>query len=169
MADKYDLPRLRDAAATKFKENCNPQTNPQEFINAIYTVDNNTAQQDETLWKIILPKMQANISKLSESPAFVKLVTIDMPRLAVHLFKQLDPSAATFTVPPANLPTKPLKREAPGDLSDGEDDDYSGSDAENRLSTHASQLRAASRGGRGPRGMPRRGGEHIMGPGRRLG
>lgn len=165
MADQYDFPRLRDAAAMKFKDFCNPQNDVEEFIDAIYAVENNTSPLDRTLWNILFPKIKSNILQLLASPNFVKLTTVDMPLLAVQLMGGLDPSApfGTGSVPPVTLPTRPSAHH--GDAQDQEfDDDDQGSVPGQQAGNPSVGFR--QRMSRSARKQPPRGG---MGPGRRLG
>jgi hypothetical protein len=163
-ADKYDFPRLRDAAANKFKDACNPQDDVEAFVNAVYLIDRNTTPTDRTLWNIVLPKMKANISKLCESANFIKLATVDMPHLAVHLFRQLDPVPSTAAGPVPG----PGQGGAGGRTNNG-DHEYESSDDNADLSIPSPSGYSARP--RDPRtGRPiQTARKRNMGPGHRLG
>lgn len=110
IADKYDFDPLRKVAARKLDECCDPKHNSNDFIQAIYAIDSNTAPNDNGLWNVVIPKIKANIATLSTSPDFLKMATVDVPDLSVVLFQSLDKSttpvfrSTPFEQPPSSEP-----------------------------------------------------------------
>lgn len=104
IADKYSFDPLRKVAIRVLSETCDPAQNPADFIAAIYAIDTNTAPNDLSLWNIVIPKIKAAISVLCESPDFLKMITRDIPDLAVVLLRSLDKSSvAVFRSTPFEL------------------------------------------------------------------
>ncbi|KAK4545961.1 hypothetical protein LTR36_002525 [Oleoguttula mirabilis] len=75
IADKYDVPPLRDLAAQKLRSVCQPATNLDDYISAIQTADELTNPKDTTLWEILIPKMIENIGVLLADPRSREVIT----------------------------------------------------------------------------------------------
>ncbi|KAK4893938.1 hypothetical protein LTR27_007744 [Elasticomyces elasticus] len=79
IADKYDVPGLRDLAAAKLTRILVPvQYSVKLFCAALIAIDEYTA--DNTLWDIVVPKILTNISWLVNCEEFFELVQ-EMPVL----------------------------------------------------------------------------------------
>lgn len=139
--------------------------NSNNFIAAIYAIDANTAPNDPSLWNVVIPKMKSNIMTLTNAPGFLKMVTVDIPDLAVVLFQSLDQSTtAVFRstrvlLAPAALPSS-VDNKASGTNEHGDGGDDDGEDDEMDVGMGM---------GPGGRAAPKRRGGPYRGQGRRLG
>ncbi|KAI5361902.1 Putative BTB/POZ domain-containing protein [Septoria linicola] len=87
-ADKYDIEPLRKQAAKRLEQVLDPQ-DVNTFIETLRAIDENTA--DETLWEIVTPVLQANMSTLLKSGEFQEMLQ-DMKALTFRLLALLDPT-----------------------------------------------------------------------------
>ena len=62
MAVQYDVELLRRHATNRFQAVFDPLNNIDDFVSAIYAVDECTA--DRTLWEVVEPTIKANMAML---------------------------------------------------------------------------------------------------------
>lgn len=87
LADKYDVPPLRQLAARRLNDVCDPTKDIDEFAAVIRVTDACTVES--TLWDILLLKAKANITMLLEDESFQELV-METPSLTLPLLRMLD-------------------------------------------------------------------------------
>jgi hypothetical protein len=92
IADKYDVPKLQQLAAKKFKGVCILNDNADDvndFVGTINLVQECANPNDRTLWDILLPVIESNISCLLKSKEFRGYV-LDNPELNITLLSMLE-------------------------------------------------------------------------------
>ncbi|KAK5113317.1 hypothetical protein LTR85_010934 [Meristemomyces frigidus] len=88
IADKYDVSPLRAMAAQKLTSVADPGPEGLEnFIAAIYAIDECCNPKDATLWNIVSPKIVANIDALADDERFFALIQ-ELPALNKALLKR---------------------------------------------------------------------------------
>lgn len=120
IADKYDVPQLQQLAAQKFGKVCAPVSDIDDFIAALCAVDGATNPADNTLWKVVLPIIEKNISYLLQHEQF-KAVVDSIPELKWGLLALLDPSRPRELTLPA--PSTSSTVSIPGFEHEGDDED----------------------------------------------
>ena len=74
LADKYDVPALRQLAASRFKRACENEGDLEGFVDAVDAVLESTAPNDDTLWKIVFPLMKKQMGRLTTNASFKDLL-----------------------------------------------------------------------------------------------
>ena len=70
VADKYDIPQLRQLAAGRLKTACNPLDNFARFVLVLKEIDERTAPNDKTLWDVVVPVVKQNMAIILARPDF---------------------------------------------------------------------------------------------------
>lgn len=92
VADKYDVPPLRSLILERLEATCDPVEHETDFIDALRVVDECTA--DNSIWKILLPKLKTNLQTLLKNQAFREAVT-EQPAMTLQLLDFLAPDSCT--------------------------------------------------------------------------
>jgi hypothetical protein len=98
IADKYDVPPLRELVVQRLDEFCHPLDDMDDFIAALRIVDGHTAE--DTLWEVFLPKMHEDLEILVQDCKF-REVLVEQPTVAIRLLAHI---AADGQSPPEEDP-----------------------------------------------------------------
>lgn len=95
IADKYDVPQLRDLCTKHFEKTCDPLSDVGDFIEAIRAVDEYTVGSvGKPLWDVVKPKMRDNVTFLLTQEGFKALfLESEFQPLFFELLGMLDPSS----------------------------------------------------------------------------
>lgn len=139
VADKYDVPRLRQLILEHLNKTCHP-SNVADFVDALHVVDGYTS--NNAVWDVLIPKIKANLKTLLGDETF-RDVIIKQPVMTFQLLESLASAAQTST--PGNFLLDPMGGFLPAD--------FTRSAGTAARGAPASRSVARGRGWRGGRGM----------------